>query len=212
MFAANTETYVIQACQGALRDCRNALVAEPLTLLRQLEAVPLAVNWPGFLHARVQGGPKNHHRFRVHLAACPNGCSQPHIADFACIGALQPRMPEACQCCGVCVAVCPDRALALHPGDPAPILDPKQCLACGACIRNCPETAIDVAASGLRLLLGGRLGRRPRLAEELPGLYIASQAADVLEKAMRFLMNNYQAGQRLGDLLARQGLDTVLRK
>ncbi len=212
MIAAKTETYEIRACQGVLQDCRNALVSEPTALTSQLEAVPLALDWPGFLHARVQGGPKNHHRFRIHVAACPNGCSQPHIADFACIGARQPRMPESCQACGICVAVCPDRALALDPGDQAPRLDLKRCLNCGLCIRNCPENAIDVAASGLRLLFGGRLGRRPRLAEELPGLHASCDTVVFLEKAMRFFMDNYRPGQRLGDILAHHGLDAMVRK
>lgn len=212
MIAAKTETYEIRACQGVLDSCRNSLVCEPAALLNQLEAVPLAMDWPGFLQARVQGSLKKHHRFRIHVAACPNGCSQPHIADFACIGAREPCMPESCNACGICVAVCPDRALSLNPDDPAPRLDKQRCLSCGLCAGNCPENAIDVAASGLRLLFGGRLGRRPRLAEELPGLHASCDAVVFLEKAMRFFMDNYRPGLRLGDLLAHHDLEAMLRK
>lgn len=72
-----------------------------------------------------------------------------------------------CLECSPCVGACPDAAYA-HPGTIK--IDRSRCLDCGRCVRACPSHALVLGGSGLRVLVAGRLGRRPQLAAELPGL------------------------------------------
>ena len=216
MIAAKTDTYEIQACRGVLRHCHHAALSTPdYNFLQELpvevEAAIQETGWPEFLYSKIPGAPRNHHRFRVHLSACPNGCSQPHIADFACIAAVRPIMPEACSTCGTCVETCPDKALSLPDDVTTPIMEPSACLSCGICLRSCPEQAITPGESGLRLLAGGRLGRHPHLARELAGVFQIHEALDMLKTALRFYMREYHQGTRFGDHIREYGPEVILR-
>ncbi len=56
---------------------------------------------------------------------------------------------DRCKGCGLCVAVCPPRVLALGPlnarGFPAAVLlDDGRCTSCAACALLCPDGAITV--------------------------------------------------------------------
>ncbi|QJB55000.1 mercury methylation ferredoxin HgcB [Pseudodesulfovibrio sp. zrk46] len=50
---------------------------------------------------------------------------------------------DACVGCGLCVTVCPHRALIMKEGK-AHIADLNGCIECGACMRNCPTEAVNV--------------------------------------------------------------------
>ncbi|MBM7866378.1 hypothetical protein GTO89_07265 [Heliobacterium gestii] len=106
-----------------------------------------------------------HNILRVALAGCPNSCSQPQIRDFG----LQARAPvditEApCLFCGACVDACPERFVELTAAGPH---ISAGCLACGRCVRACPSGTLRSGAPGWTLLVGGKLGRTPQLAEPI---------------------------------------------
>ena len=61
-----------------------------------------------------------------------------------------------------------------------PVVDYSRCLACGQCIRECPSGSLRKGAQGYRVLLGGKLGRHPRLGEELPGVYSGKEVLKLL--------------------------------
>jgi ferredoxin len=49
---------------------------------------------------------------------------------------------NGCTICGMCVAVCPRKAITLGPGGAK--IDENLCVACGACRFNCASEAIKV--------------------------------------------------------------------
>ena len=191
----------IKVCRGAASCPRAVTDADPT---RDIEAVMARSGWSGFLHSGV-GTIRHHHQFRVAVSSCPNGCTQPHIADFALVAFARIGLsPEACTACGQCVAACAEDALDLEDGIR---LNPTTCLGCAACARVCPEGALTVTATGWRVLLGGKLGRHPRLAHEL-GVFDTGDAMTVLEKVLAVLMSQGRAGLRLGDLVTDMGRET----
>lgn len=191
------QPWVVEVCRGASGRCPNALPLPP-ELVPALERT-LAAQGPAAPGAG-EPAPKPHHTLRIHVAACPNGCSRPQIADLGLMAALPPLPPDSCSCCGACVAVCPDAAVHLDAGASAPRIDRLACLRCGLCVRACPEDAMQAGVTGLRVHLGGKLGRRPLLALELPDLRDTAGVCAVLERALAALRTEGRPGLRLAEL------------
>ncbi|NMA68865.1 MAG: 4Fe-4S dicluster domain-containing protein [Desulfitobacterium sp.] len=144
----------------------------------------------------------HHHRPKITLAGCPNGCSQPQIKDIGISGYVNPQFTdEECIGCKICIDACREQALFWQN---KVILEPGLCIGCGDCFRNCPTGTIVAGERGWNLLLGGRLGRRPQLAC-LVETGLDSQG--VLEKVQEIL-EAYQKdalpGERLSQFLDRQ--------
>ncbi|NDY41499.1 4Fe-4S dicluster domain-containing protein [Dissulfurirhabdus thermomarina] len=201
--------FQVETCFGPAGCPNRAVAFEGFAdeLERRLEARDLK----GFLRATVRGPLKMHHEFRVAVSDCPNACSRPQIVDAGFIGAVRPRVTgEPCIGCGACEAAC--REAAVRPGGEkeAPAVDPDRCLACGACIRACPTGALAAGESGFRVLVGGRLGRHPRLAEELPGIHPPEAAAALLDRALDLFTGDNRGGERFADILERTGLRPLL--
>jgi dissimilatory sulfite reductase (desulfoviridin) alpha/beta subunit len=197
--------HTLKVCRGAAQ-CPHAVLGRDLTA--ELEAVIATSGWSGFL-AGMNRPIRHHHQFRMAVASCPNGCSQPHIADFGLIAFARIDVePERCSGCGHCVAVCAENALHLED---AIRLDVSRCLGCAACARVCADKALRVDETGYRVLLGGKLGRHPRLAHEL-GLYSLPQALEILGNVLNVLMEQRRPGLRLGELIEKFGREEFDRR
>ncbi len=175
-------------------------------------ALPLAEGFVVNLMTRVATEPapealadlerplRHHERFRLSCCACPNGCTRPHVADLGLVAARQAAVLEiACTGCGICVDACPDRAIAMADG--TAVIDADKCLGCGACARVCQRSAILAGSTGFRVLVGGRLGRRPRLALELPGILQPQATLDLTGRCLTAWGQAAKPGLRFGDVL-----------
>jgi ferredoxin len=76
------------------------------------------------------------------------------------------------------------RKTSLHWLKTAVRVDESKCLACGQCITACPTETLVSGMKGYRILLGGKLGRHPRLGEELPSIYTATQVLEILDRCL----------------------------
>lgn len=157
-----------------------------------------------------------HHKLAMAVSGCVNGCSEPQTKDFAVVGQARPdAVPGRCTGCRKCEQACQEGAVrAGGPQGPSsdPSFDRQACLNCGDCARVCPSGAISTTA-GYRVLVGGRLGRHPRLAGVL--IPFTTRRAEVL-RALRAVLawaaQVGQPGERIGALVDRFGLEPLRAK
>lgn len=216
---------MITVCRGFEPGrCRFSLVEGGLSSA-DVDAAVAATGWDDFVKSRARGPLMQHDAFKVALTGCANGCSRPHIMDVGLIRAERPgAADDACTACGLCIRQCPEGALTPMGNDsscpatmfarPAgtPVLDVASCVSCGRCLRRCPEHALPVVAAGWRIVVGGRLGRRPRLATELPGIFDDATALVILDRAARWFMRDHRPGLRFADIVAKspEGLSALV--
>jgi len=144
---------------------------------------------------------KFHHEFKVTLAECPNACSQPQIRDIGIIGACMPLLTdETCTVCDACVDECKENAISIRSKNDMPEIDYDLCLDCGKCIEVCPTGTIAVNKKGFRVQLGGKLGRHPQLAKELPGIYNDDEVLGIVKDCIAFYKQNSKHGERFAEI------------
>jgi anaerobic sulfite reductase subunit C len=199
--ASEIKGYQLDACFGPA-GCPNRIQIENGTLAERLERLLKDADLSTFLKGRGVADLKFHHEFRVTLADCPNACSQPQIKDIGIIAALYPATgAPACTACEACVDTCREQALCLEDEAPCPVLDLKRCVGCGQCIAACPTGTLTAGPRGYRIQLGGKLGRHPRLATELPGIYDAPTVIEIVDACLRLYKAKNRRGERFGELL-----------
>lgn len=203
--------YQIETCFGQ-NGCPNRCVSGD-TLLNRLENLFNEQDLLTFLKKNVKGNLKYHHEFRVGIAECPNACSQPQIRDIAIIGASVPMVTDTtCSLCNTCVEVCKEGSIRLDDDDERPEINYDTCVRCGACIKVCPTGTIACRESGYRIQLGGRLGRHPRLAKELDGLFTEDQVLETVKDCITFYKQNSTNGQRFSQLLDDKTFESIQGK
>lgn len=206
----DVQGYRIEMCFGP-SGCPNRAVAGD-DLHARLEKLLESEDLLKFLKARVDGHLKFHHEFRISLADCPNACSQPQIRDVGIIGAAVPAISDAdCSLCATCVETCRENALSLGTQGP-PVLDAARCVACGQCVAVCPTGTIETGRKGYRVQLGGKLGRHPRLARELPGIYDSQQVLTIVRDCLNLYKARSRHGERFAELFGADDFDAFCRR
>ncbi|MDP2643965.1 MAG: 4Fe-4S dicluster domain-containing protein [Desulfobacterales bacterium] len=191
--------YQVDACFGP-GGCPNR--ANPGDrLMQKIEALLIAEDLLGFLKQHVQGDLKFHHEFRITFADCPNGCSQPQIKDIGILGACLPKISASpCTLCEACVDACAEGAIRLDSREEMPAIDFEKCLKCGQCVQVCPSGTIAEGEKGYRVQLGGKLGRHPKLAWELPGIFTEDEVLGIVKYCLDFYKKNSQQGERFAEI------------
>lgn len=201
--------YRVETCFGA-GGCPNR-IADTADLAERIEGILQAADLLGFLRSRVDGPLKFHHEFRVAVAECPNCCSQVQIKDVGVIAACRPQITAAgCSGCGACVDVCPDKAVATTEAGPR--IDVDLCQRCGRCIGACPTGTLATGETGYRVQLGGKLGRHPRLARELPGLYCADAVVSLVRACIDLYKEKSGNGRRFAEVLTDADFEALAKR
>ncbi len=135
----------------------------------------------------------SHAKFKVAASGCPNACSQVHIKDFGVIAFLQPEIVGDCIYCGKCEDVCRENGVEVDEV----VTFNENCIGCGDCMLACPQKAIGGDIK-FRILVGGKLGRKPRLAEELAVVDSIDDVYRILERAIEV---SKERGRRLSMII-----------
>ena len=159
-----TGMLIIETCHNELSNCPNVLILTAKwkrALLKWAEEADISKR----LQRRVKSKKILHlHKIHISVSGCPNCCSRPQIADFGIVGYVSPAVnTDTCTVCGACRDVCPDAAIAVK--NAPPLFDRDKCQGCVKCREICPNGSIILLDQGVRLLVGGKLGRHPRLAQ-----------------------------------------------
>jgi anaerobic sulfite reductase subunit C len=192
--------FQVEGCFGS-SGCPHRIVTSE-NLQQEIETLLQKEDILGFLKNRVSEGLKFHHEFRITLADCPNACSQPQIKDIGIIGASSPMISDKeCSHCNQCVEVCHENAIMISLQMVAPVIDQNTCVRCGKCISACPTGTIAAKHIGYRIMLGGKLGRHPRLATEIPGVFNEVQLIKIVQHCIAFYKQKNRRGERFGEIL-----------
>ncbi len=207
--SAEIKGYQIDTCFGP-GGCPNRTVPSE-ELLEKIERRMASADLLAFLKQQVKGDLKFHHEFRISLAECPNACSQPQIKDIGILGAVVPEVTtHPCSLCGACEEICPDQAIVLNAAHEKPEIDMVACLSCGKCIAVCPTDTLGEQKKGFRVQLGGKLGRHPQLARELPGIHSEKQVLDIIQYCLSFYKQNSRGGKRFAQIFGPSDFDDLV--
>ena len=80
-------------------------------------------------------------------------------------------------------------------------------MSCGKCVDVCPTGTLSGERCGYRVLLGGKLGRHPRLAEALPDIYSEEEVVQIVQRCLTFYK-----GHRFADLLSETDINRLVAK
>lgn len=129
------------------------------------------------------------------------------VEKEAAAAAVPDVTDDPCTLCEACVHECRENAVSLDRETETPKIDFSRCVMCGQCARVCPAGTIVDGKTGFRIQVGGKLGRHPQLAVELPGLFSEDQVIEVVTTCINFYKTHSRNGQRLGDILKGSDLD-----
>jgi dissimilatory sulfite reductase (desulfoviridin) alpha/beta subunit len=209
--SSEVKGYQVDACFGSGGCPHRAMASEEL--VEKIERIMADAGLLEFLKTRVQGDLKFHHEFRISIADCPNACSQPQIKDVGILGASTPAFTEiACSACGACTDACKENAVVLSGSGEASAIEYKRCVHCGSCIAACPTGTLGAGKKGYRVMIGGKLGRHPRLARELPGVYDEEMVVRMIGEFLAFYKAHSTRGQRFAQLLTDADIDDFSKK
>ena len=208
---AQVNGYRIDTCFGKNGCPKRTCIGDGL--MERVEAFMKGEDLLGFLKQQVKGDLKFHHEFRITLADCPNACSQPQIKDIGIIGALTPAVTDAsCSRCEGCVAICREDAVTLEMEKGGPQIHLQRCLACGQCIGACPTGTLSEGERGFRVQLGGKLGRHPQLARELPGIFNEDEVLEIVRDCVAFYKKNSTRGRRFARIFRKSDFEDFSRR
>ncbi|MDQ7033200.1 MAG: 4Fe-4S binding protein [Desulfonauticus sp.] len=193
-----TNSFEIISCSGLTsKNCPNVLPysIEDLNLAQAIQDT----GWPNFLSKQIhEENIKPHNKFRISISGCVNGCSQPYIFDFALIRAITPKiLDKKCNLCQHCLKICQEQALQVKNSQ---VIITNNCIRCGSCYLQCPYKAIISKDDGFKVFIGGHLGRSPRLARQLPGLYSIQEVVAILQKCLHLYQKHFSQLKRFGDI------------
>ena len=209
--SSEVKGYQLDACFGSSGCPHRAMASE--VLVEKIEQVMADADLLKFLKSRVQGDLKFHHEFRISIADCPNACSQPQIKDVGILGASTPGFTEIpCSACGACTDACKENAMVLSENGEATAIDFQRCVHCGSCIAACPTGTLEAGKNGYRVLVGGKLGRHPRLARELPGIHDTETVVRMITDFLAFYKSRSTHGQRFAQMLTDADIDAFSKK
>lgn len=181
----------ISACKGSI--CNNGLIDTnnlALKIKERFKEVNLT------------------NKFKIGIFGCPNGYGRAQSNDIGIIARKKVTiLEEKCLGCSKCTDIC--RVKALNIKDNKVILDNKKCVSCGKCAEVCQVKAIEANHIEILIFIGGRLGRKARLATPLNKTFEENEIMSLVNSIIKYYINNAKKRERLAELIERVGIKKV---
>lgn len=143
-------------------------------------------------------------KFKIAVSGCPNSCTKPRENDIGFHGVVEPAIDlSMCTRCGVCKTTCKEGAIMMR--DDVPVIDIHKCVNCGDCIRVCPTDSIKGLRYGYRAFIGGKMGRHPRLGNNIADFVDEERCIEIIERSLREYRHKGAPKERFGSLVNRMG-------
>ena len=180
----------ITACQGAAV-CPSGLI----------DTVKLAHEFD-----KRYGGRELPHKFKFGFTGCHNNCLKAEENDMGIKGGVRPEWKsDACIYCGVCGAVCPEKAIEVDKGGKKLTLALEKCVYCGKCIKSC-STDAWTGENGFVVSFGGLYGNRIAVGRHfLPIIFDEEKLYEIVDVALKFFEDNAKPSERFANCLDRVG-------
>lgn len=151
------------------------------------------------------------YKIKMGVTGCPNNCGKARESDIGVMGFRMPKWDEEkCVDCGSCVKLCPVQAIR-REGERY-VWDESKCIHCSVCSVLCPSKAWGPESTGYTLLVGGTLGKKPRLAVPLKkNIPTSEELFELIERTLTFFKDQGRPKERLGHLMDRLGEEKVLK-
>ena len=223
--------YNISVCRGEEVDC-PFLIMGLKGLLQKIKDRLREVGFSRLLINRIEGKILPHQRLKIALASCPNSCSQPQIKDFGVHVRAKVEVDGAIACIGCrnCLRSCKENAIKITglsnqhqstsiEGETPPsdgkkrevTIQYNRCLHCGLCAEVCPTGTIKKDKNRFRVMIGGKLGRHPRFADDLIEFADESEVLRALDICIDAILTEKKE-KRFGTLVERLGIDEFKRR
>lgn len=193
MGVCGPRTRVVVACPGSAT-CRWGII-ETKGLAKELDARYFRKETP--------------HKFKLGTTGCPHNCAKASENDIGVMGGIDPVWDKpSCIDCNLCVNVCPTSAITKEGEDY--ILHEDKCINCSICTKTCPSNSWQIKKQGYVVVIGGTMGKIPRIATKLTGVIeTQEETMKYVESAFQYYKNHGRKKERFGHLIDRIGVDAV---